>query len=156
MQRKKSSWFFVTIFKAKVTSKIMIVTQKYTYLKKNIIKKVIALRKVRIFTSNAQHPCVRTEVLGRTGTSALRASQRACVHPPPSAPYPQHGKLFPDIAISSAHPSATLFAPLRGQWRQKFCQPASVLRTHRSSTFSCTLKWRCGEKSRIQTLSYKF
>lgn len=68
----------------------------------------------------------------------------------PLSPYPQHGKLFPDIAISKlSHPSATLFAPLDGLRRQKFCQPGSVLRTHRSSTFSCILKWRCGEKSRI-------
>lgn len=81
------------------------------------------------------------------GAAALARMRRTL---PPPVPYPQHGKLFPDIAISTrAHPSATLFAPSGGLWRQKFCQPGSVLRTHRSSTFSCILKWRCGEKSRI-------
>lgn len=110
---------------------------------------------------NSYVKCVVSGRKSCTGTRPKQSPVQDChvsyavvdrrMRPPfPSHSYPQHGKLFPDIGINTnAHPSATLFAPLHGVGRQKFCQPGSVLRTQRSSTFSCILKWRCGEKSRI-------
>lgn len=109
------------------------------------------LRKTRSFwVSNWYRLVSYTKSWVGLSRQLCRGSRAHAPTLPPSNPNPQNGKLFPDIGINtSAHPSATLFTPLRGMGRQKFCQPGSVLRTQRSSTFSCILKWRCGEKSRI-------
>lgn len=121
-----------------------------------IINNSIFLRNLRIMYttrfSEQLASCFRAQGLSRTVTSALRVWSRACVHPPPSSqPYPQHGKLFPNIGITiSASPVGNTFClphPPRGEAKVLL---ARLRAQYTAALFHFFLYWNGGAEKRVE------